>query len=76
MYNEQIRNGEVIRMSAVDYFDFDQQGSQAIQQQPFQILPGDAFRTRCYFNGKDDSVTWGAGSHQEMCISFLTYYPR
>jgi len=76
MYNEHIRNGEVIRTSVVDFFDFDQQGSQPVQQETFEILPGDSFRTRCYFNGDDDSVKWGAGSHEEMCISFLTYYPR
>jgi hypothetical protein len=46
--NEQIRNGEVIRMASVDYFEFDQNGAAAAQQDSFDIQPSDGFMTSCY----------------------------
>jgi len=70
-----MRDGQVIRSAAVDFWDFDQNGDQAVQQGSFEIMPGDAFRTRCYFDSNDGEV-WGLASHNEMCISFLYYYPR
>ena len=66
IYNELIRNGTVVHTGAVDFFDFHQQGDPAVQQEPFQILPGDSFRTRCYFEANNE--VWGLGSQDEMCI--------
>jgi hypothetical protein len=74
MTNEQIRNGEVIRMGSVDYWDFDQNGVSASQQDSFDIQPGDGFKTSCYFDG--NNKVFGFGSSDEMCIAFLNYYPR
>jgi hypothetical protein len=73
--NEQIRGGEVVRTGVVDFFDFDQQGNQPIQQEPYQILPGDSFNTVCYYRSQD-GAEFGLSSQQEMCIAFITYYPR
>ena len=53
MVNEQIRDGEIIRTSAIDFFNFDQQGNQAVQQDPFEVLPGDSFNTVCYYQSQD-----------------------
>lgn len=46
-----------------------------VREEPYQLLPGDSFRTNCYYKGGRDSV-FGLGSRDEMCISFLYYYPR
>ena len=73
--NEHIRNEQVIRSSRVNYWDFEQQGDLAVVQAPFQLNPGDSFRTVCTYNSAND-VVWGLGSEQEMCIAFLYYYPR
>ena len=75
MTNQQRRMGEIVHNGIADMFDFNQQGSQPVQQSPFQIRPGDAFTTRCTYNGKSDTV-FGLSSQQEMCIAFLFYFPR
>jgi hypothetical protein len=73
--NEQIRGGEVVRAGVVDFFDFDQQGNQPVQQEPYQILAGDGFNTVCYYRSQD-GAEFGLSSEQEMCIVFIQYYPR
>jgi Copper type II ascorbate-dependent monooxygenase, C-terminal domain len=72
MTNELIRDGEVANMGAVDVFEFDQQGSFRVQQEPYEIMSGDAFRTTCYYR---DGTAFGLGSQEEMCVAFLLYYP-
>jgi len=74
MSNSHIRDGQVIRNAKVDFFDFDQQGGYAVPQQPFEIQPGDSFKTSCQYLSED--TVFGLSSQQEMCIAFLTYYPR
>jgi hypothetical protein len=73
--NEQIRDGQVIRTGAIEFWEFDQNGNAAALQDPFEIQPGDGFKTSCYYNG-DDSSEFGLSSKQEMCIAFLYYHPR
>ena len=75
MLNSQIRDGQVVRVGEVQFWDFAQQGNLAVVQEPFKILPGDSFRTSCNYNANDGQV-FGLGSSQEMCIAFLFYYPR
>lgn len=75
MVNEQVRQGEVIRDASVEVWEFDQNGNLAVQQDSFEFLPGDAFRTKCYFRG-DSKTIFGSGSQEEMCMAFLYYYPR
>eukprot|EP00545_Synedropsis_sp_CCMP1620_P013501 CAMPEP_0119023262 /NCGR_PEP_ID=MMETSP1176-20130426/29606_1 /TAXON_ID=265551 /ORGANISM="Synedropsis recta cf, Strain CCMP1620" /LENGTH=578 /DNA_ID=CAMNT_0006978305 /DNA_START=45 /DNA_END=1778 /DNA_ORIENTATION=- len=75
MTNTQSRNGEVLREGSVDFWDFNQQGNLAVVQEPFQLQPGDAFRTTCNFDAKNGEV-FGLGSEEEMCIAFLYYFPR
>jgi hypothetical protein len=75
MVNEQIRDGQVIREGVVDFFNFDQNGNIPVQQEPFEVLPGDSFNTVCYYRGQN-SETFGISSQDEMCIAFIYYYPR
>jgi hypothetical protein len=72
MTNELIRSGEVVNYAGVEVFDFDQQGSFAVQQKEYQIMAGDEFRTTCYYR---DGTQFGAGSQEEMCMAFVLYYP-
>jgi hypothetical protein len=74
MTNEQIRNGSVIRKAEIDYWEFQQNGNAAMQQDPYTVMPGDGFKTSCYFDGNDR--VFGLASAEEMCMTFLYYYPR
>jgi len=72
MTNEVIRGDQVAHESLADVYDFDQQGSFHPNQEPYELMPGDTFRTTCYYK---DGNQFGLGSQEEMCIAFLTYYP-
>jgi len=76
-YNQQFRNGQLIRTGRAEYFDFDQQSNHMVVQSPFQILPGDSFRTTCIYRSEGDSkLIFGKSSSQEMCVAYMFYYPR
>jgi Copper type II ascorbate-dependent monooxygenase, C-terminal domain/Copper type II ascorbate-dependent monooxygenase, N-terminal domain/DOMON domain len=75
MVNYHIRNEQVIRTGKVEFWDFDQQGDFAVVQAPFQMYPGDSFRTVCNYDSTNN-VLWGLASEEEMCIAYLYYYPR
>lgn len=75
--NEHFRGEDKIREGSVEVWEFDQQGSANVRQTPFEIQPGDSFRTTCYYRAADGATkTFGLGSQDEMCIAFLFYYPR
>ena len=76
MRTDQIRNGQVVRSAQVDYFDFNQQGAFAVTQEPYEIWPGDSFRTRCSYDASDHTRYFGFGSQDEMCVNFFWYYPK
>jgi len=46
-------------------------------QNMFTLNPGDSLQTHCYYNtaGASNSVYFGLGTGQEMCMDFLFYYP-
>jgi len=73
--NELVRDGTVVHKSKIEFFNFQQQGNQAVQQMPFQVEPGDGFRMTCTYDTNEDTV-FGRASQQEMCIAFIMYYPR
>jgi dopamine beta-monooxygenase len=75
MTNAQIRNSQVVHQGKVEYWDFFQQGGFVVQQPPFELQPGDAFRTVCNYDIQRNE-TWGLGSNDEMCMAFMYYYPR
>lgn len=72
MTNEVIRGNEVFHKAVADVYDFDQQGGLVVSQDSYEVLPGDSFRTTCYYK---DGSTFGQSSQEEMCIAFLMYYP-
>jgi hypothetical protein len=74
--NDHFRNDQWIRSATADFYDFNQQGAQAVLQEPYQVQPGDSFRMQCYYeNAEGTSRTFGLGSSEEMCIAYLFYYP-
>lgn len=74
---EQIRDGEVIHTSKVEFHRFDQQGNHVVQQESYKVRGGDAFRTTCIYEIPDGVETrWGWGAKDEMCIAFMLYYPK
>eukprot|EP00980_Cylindrotheca_fusiformis_P006235 scaffold1334_cov123-Cylindrotheca_fusiformis.AAC.5 len=75
MYQEVIRDGKAIRRSNIDFFQYDQNGNQVVQQQPYQLFPGDGFKTVCYYEPKNDTM-FGLSTQEEMCASFVYYYPK
>ena len=75
-YSQQYRDGDLIRTSKAEYYDFEQQGAQAILQEPFEIQPGDSFKVNCFYeNAAGTNRVFGLGSSEEMCISYFYYYP-
>ncbi|MFO0678811.1 MAG: peptidylglycine alpha-amidating monooxygenase [Polyangiaceae bacterium] len=42
-----------------------------------EVNPGDVIRTTCSWNNTSDKkMTFGEGTDDEMCFTFLTYYPK
>jgi len=74
--NEQIRDGNVVRSGSVDFWEFDQNGNLAVQEDIFIVKPGDSFKTTCYYDDVDGDRIFGLASSEEMCMAFLYYYPR
>ena len=68
-------NGSIVRASEANYFDFSRgAGYGSRGNLPYQINEGDSFITTCYFASKN--VTFGSSSSQEMCQTFIWYYPQ
>jgi hypothetical protein len=72
MTNEVIRGDEVYHSAVSDVYSYDQQGLHHVAQQPYTVMPGDKFRTTCYYR---DGSAFGLASQEEMCVAFLLYYP-
>lgn len=73
------RQKETVHTSSVDYFRFEQQGRQMIQQESFQVQSGSSFHLNCeYSSGPNDGkdLLWGEASSDEMCMAAIMYYPR
>ncbi|XP_021030429.1 DBH-like monooxygenase protein 1 [Mus caroli] len=72
------RKGEEMKLLAYDDdYDFNFQEFQYLGEEQ-TILPGDNLITECRYNTKDRAVmTWGGlSTRNEMCLSYLLYYPR
>ncbi|XP_066461665.1 DBH-like monooxygenase protein 1 isoform X1 [Eleutherodactylus coqui] len=72
------RNGEEQKLLAYDNeFDFNFQEFQYLEEERI-ILPGDHLITECQYNTKSRStMTWGGlSTRDEMCLSYLIYYPK
>lgn len=78
MSASQIRDGRVIRKAYVDYYDYRAAGAVAVRQPivPYEISPGDSFDIRCFFEDPTNTIIFGKSFRDEMCISFIWYYPE
>jgi hypothetical protein len=70
--------GEEMQTEYADNYDFNQAGGYLVPKKPFKVNPGDSFDVACYYNEErfGDNRTFGLASFEEMCMTFLWYYPR
>ncbi|XP_073672824.1 DBH-like monooxygenase protein 1 homolog [Garra rufa] len=68
---------ELQPLASDDQFDFNFQEFQPLSHERI-ILPGDSLITECRYNTKGRmNMTWGGlSTRDEMCLSYLLYYPR
>ncbi|KAF4092099.1 hypothetical protein AMELA_G00017020 [Ameiurus melas] len=68
---------ELPPLSSDEHFDFNFQEFQPLNPER-QLLPGDSLITECIYNTKGrKNMTWGGlSTRDEMCLSYLLYYPR
>ncbi|XP_056620622.1 DBH-like monooxygenase protein 1 homolog [Triplophysa dalaica] len=73
-FREQV---ELPPLASDDQFDFNFQEFQPLSQERL-ILPGDSLITECRYSTKSRmNMTWGGlSARDEMCLSYLLYYPR
>ncbi|CAL4081006.1 unnamed protein product, partial [Meganyctiphanes norvegica] len=74
----QIRDGkELPNILKDDNYDFNYQEARWLKPE-MKILPGDFFLNECVYDSKSrPNITFGGFSTQEeMCITFLSYYPK
>jgi hypothetical protein len=60
-------------MLDIPRWDFDWQQFYNYGDGPMDILPGDTLRITCDYDttSRDENVTWGEGTLDEMCLTFL-----
>lgn len=46
--------------------------------EPIEMEPGYKLQLYCHFNslGRSETTTYGEGANEEMCFSFIMYYPK
>ncbi|KAL4649087.1 DBH-like monooxygenase protein 1 isoform X1 [Arapaima gigas] len=68
---------ELPHLAQDDEFDFNFQEFQYLPQERL-LLPGDSVITECKYNTQDrKNMTWGGlSTRDEMCLSYLLYYPQ
>ncbi|PAA84778.1 hypothetical protein BOX15_Mlig027408g1 [Macrostomum lignano] len=72
------RNGTMIKdLSPLQVYDYNSPEIHAFDP-PIEYRKGDEVKTECYFNTQKTNVTifFGEGTSDEMCLSFLYYYPN
>ncbi|XP_042233945.1 DBH-like monooxygenase protein 1 isoform X2 [Homarus americanus] len=75
---QQIRNGYELPTVIKDMnYDFNYQQARVLKKE-MEILPGDSLIVNCGYNSTRRKMpTFGGFStEEEMCLAFLTYYPR
>ncbi|XP_068135585.1 DBH-like monooxygenase protein 1 [Hyperolius riggenbachi] len=78
LHARHFRKGVEQKLLAYDNeYDFNFQEFQYLEEER-TILPGDNIITECQYNTKSRStMTWGGlSTRDEMCLSFLIYYPK
>ncbi|ROT77268.1 dopamine beta hydroxylase [Penaeus vannamei] len=74
----QIRDGKELPIQLKDEnYDFNYQQTRIFKDE-MTILPGDSLITECYYDAsKRNTPSFGGfGTEEEMCLAFLSYYPR
>jgi len=72
------RNGTELPLIAEDnHYDFNYQQSKTLKEE-IKVLPGDELLTECIYESEDMNrvVLGGLATNQEMCQTFLFYYPK
>jgi len=67
MSNTLMRNGETIREGMVPFYSSSQSGYYSPRQDlPFNVLPGDTFKTTCYYNAgaNSDAIIGSTGGNE------------
>jgi len=76
IWTTQWRNGtQIAEWGRVEFWSFDHQQQEIIN---FTLQPGDRLNTHCIFDTsyKNTPTPFGLSSADEMCMHFLSYYPR
>lgn len=78
MTMSQIREGRVVREAHVDYYDYRAAGAVPVRQPvvPYEVTPGDSFSVSCFYEDPNNTTIYGKSFRDEMCISFMWYYPE
>ncbi|XP_071958200.1 DBH-like monooxygenase protein 1 homolog [Antedon mediterranea] len=73
---QQYRNGTLISEVRDDNYDFNLQETRNTPEIIYK--PGDDFVVTCSYDTMDrENITFGGiGTHEEMCLAFIYYYPR
>lgn len=77
-YIRHIRDGvELPEIARDDHYDFNFQEYHTLDKE-INIAPGDSLINVCIYDTKDRTLgTYGGlGTYDEMCLSFLLYYPK
>jgi hypothetical protein len=56
-----------------DFYDFSFQSPTSAPS--WTLAPGDSLEVDCAYSTSDATTTFGLGSNNEMCMTFLQYYP-
>jgi len=76
IWSTQWRDGvQIAEIGRVEYWTFNHQ---QIEQVNVTIRPGDRLNTHCVYDtrSKSTKIDFGESSDEEMCMHFLSYYPR
>jgi hypothetical protein len=72
-----IRNGVEIELNVNRRYDFNYQNADFMDPE-FDLRPGDFLKTVCKYTStsRTSTVVGGIGTTDEMCMNYLTYYPK
>jgi len=77
MWTSVYRNAaKIYEIGRADYYHSEFQVD--VMVGPFQVNKGDRINVHCVYNtlSSETPVDWGIATTDEMCIAFLTYYPK
>ncbi|KAL9974729.1 hypothetical protein ACROYT_G011808 [Oculina patagonica] len=75
-YTRHVRKGvELPEIIRDDHYDFNFQEYQ-IPSKEITVMPGDSLITVCNYRSEDKMIQGGLGTNEEMCQSYLFYYPK